>query len=120
MKQLDSLILFHALLACFISLATIAAGIMFFCAIEKFALWDVIYSILILAAGMVFALCVASVGANIRTRSNYGFCVFMSFLECVILPFGTLLGLMTLALLLRPSIRRGFARDDNAMLGNNR
>jgi hypothetical protein len=61
-----------------------------------------------LAAAMV--LC----GRNLVVRRAYMYCLIVAGVECVLMPIGTVLGVFSIIVLMRPSVRRAFgvATDD--------
>jgi len=59
-------------------------------------------------AGWAFAVLVLLVGRFIALRKHYTFCFVMACVECVFMPFGTVLGAFTLVVLTRPSVKERF------------
>lgn len=57
-----------------------------------------------LAAGLALA------GGYLRQRRNYTFCLVVAGLACAFTPLGTVLGVFTLIVLLRDSVRAKFGR----------
>lgn len=53
----------------------------------------------------------ASAGRRIAERRGYSFCQTVAALNCFSLPFGTMLGVWTLTLLKRPSVRETFVEN---------
>ncbi len=64
----------------------------------------VIGSVFVLA-GWTFATCVFLAGRNLARRRCYTFCLVMAAITCMFVPFGTVLGVLTLLVLVRPSVR---------------
>ena len=58
--------------------------------------------------GLAFAACLAVAGRFLATRSHYTFCLVMAAMACVFVPFGTVLGVFTLIVLVRPSVKAQF------------
>jgi ABC-type Fe3+ transport system permease subunit len=56
-------------------------------------------------AGWAFATCVFLAGRNLARQRRYTFCLVMGAIMCIFVPFGTVLGVFTLIVLLRPSVR---------------
>ena len=56
-----------------------------------------------LAALMVFA------GRSLSTRKRYTFCLVMGGIECLFMPVGTVLGVFTIIVLVRDSVKELFA-----------
>jgi hypothetical protein len=61
-----------------------------------------IATVLALAAMMVFA------GRAIRQRRNHMYCVVVAAASCLMFPFGTILGIFTIVILSRDSVKRLF------------
>ena len=64
----------------------------------------ILASILILC-GLVFAGLVLTAGRFIAQRSHYWFCFVIACIECVFMPFGTVLGVFTIIVLSRESVK---------------
>jgi hypothetical protein len=47
-------------------------------------------------------------GWNLAARRAYRSCQIVAVMECVLIPFGTLLGVFTIIVLMRPSVRKAF------------
>lgn len=58
--------------------------------------------------GLSFAVCLAVAGRFLARRSHYTFCLVMAGMACVFFPFGTVLGVFTLIVLVRPSVKAQF------------
>lgn len=58
--------------------------------------------------GWTLALCLVFVGRSLNERKRYQFCLVMASLCCIFAPLGTLLGVFTLIVLLRPSVHALF------------
>ena len=56
-----------------------------------------------LAALMVFA------GRSLSTRKRYTFCLVMGGIECLFMPVGTVLGVFTIIVLVRDSVKKLFS-----------
>lgn len=46
--------------------------------------------------------------ASLRARKNYTFCMVMAAINCLFVPIGTILGVATIFVLVRPSVKRMF------------
>lgn len=60
--------------------------------------------------GESFAVCILAAGRSLRSRRGYWFVFVIACLECVFFPFGTVLGLFTLIVLSRESVKQLFGR----------
>ena len=59
-------------------------------------------------AGWTFATLVILTGRFLAHRKYYTFCIVMAAVECLFMPFGTVLAVFTLVVLLRESVKRMF------------
>ena len=62
-----------------------------------------------IAAGLAFSALLAYAGRCLRRRRRYTFCMVMAAISCAFMPFGTVLGVFTLVVLTRPSVKPLFA-----------
>ena len=58
--------------------------------------------------GWTFAVLLLSAGRCIARRKHYAFCFVMACVECLSVPFGTVLGVFTILVLNRASVRELF------------
>ena len=68
-------------------------------------------------AGWFFAFAVARLGYFIRKKQRYKYCLIMSGIEALFFPFfpfGTLVGIFTIVLMIRPNVRALFEGEGNA------
>jgi hypothetical protein len=61
-----------------------------------------------IACAWVFAGCLVLAGYWLAKRRHYWFCFVISCLACAFQPFGTVLGVFTIIVLLRPSVKELF------------
>ena len=59
--------------------------------------------------GWTFAALVAWAGRCLSRRVRYTFCLVMGAIVCVFMPFGTVLGVFTVIVLMRPTVKPLFA-----------
>lgn len=59
----------------------------------------------------ISAVHLALVGVQIRKRRWWTFCYLTGWGECLMFPFGTVLGIFTIIVLARPSVKRLFGVD---------
>lgn len=64
----------------------------------------------LIAAGLVFAVCIGLAGRYLAERSHYTFCLVMAALSCLLVPLGTVLGIFTILVLLRPTVKARFGQ----------
>ncbi len=63
-----------------------------------------------LIVGIVFAVCVARAGQFLGRHTHYTFCLVIAAIECPFMPFGTVLGVFTITVLMRPSVKELFGQ----------
>ena len=68
----------------------------------------VIFAAAFILLGWVYASCVALAGRYLTRRRGYWFCFIVACLSCAFAPLGTVLGVFTLIVLLRPSVKAAF------------
>lgn len=59
----------------------------------------------IILAGETIALLVYLAGRRLKRRQGYTFCIVVAGIACLFMPVGTALGVFTLVVLMRPSVR---------------
>jgi hypothetical protein len=74
----------------------------------------VFFASVITALIWAYASCLALAGIYLSRRTHYTFCLVMAAISCMFTPFGTVLGILTLIVLLRPSVRDLFGLPDEA------
>lgn len=70
----------------------------------------------IFAGGMVvtgisIGICTLVAAGRLKRRERWTFCAAIAGINCVIFPFGTVLGVFTLLVLMRPSVKAAFGYD---------
>ena len=60
-------------------------------------------------AGWTFAALVALAGRSLQKRKRYTFCLVMAGVECLFMPVGTVLGVFTIIVLVRDSVKELFS-----------
>lgn len=58
--------------------------------------------------GLALAGCMVAAGRFLAQRKRYTFCLVMAGVECLFMPFGTVLGVLTLIVLNRESVKQLF------------
>jgi len=61
-----------------------------------------------IVAGWAFAVCLIVAGRRLAARRDYMFCLVMAGIACIFIPFGTVLGVFTIMVLMRPSVKQLF------------
>jgi len=65
---------------------------------------------LFILLGWTFAAFVAFAGRSLQTRKRYTFCLVMAGIECIFMPVGTVLGVFTIIVLVRDSVKELFGQ----------
>ncbi|MFT3831668.1 MAG: hypothetical protein QM691_18385 [Opitutaceae bacterium] len=71
----------------------------------------VVFASCFILAGWAFAACVIYAGRCLARRRRLLFCQVMAGIACIFMPFGTVLGVFTLIVLMRPSVKPLFERQ---------
>jgi hypothetical protein len=66
--------------------------------------------------GLAFAVCLILAGRYVVRHKHYIFCLVMASLNCLFFPFGTILGVFTIVLLMRPSVKTLFYPAEDLVL----
>ena len=61
-----------------------------------------------------FAIVLFCAGRSLQQRRRYTFCVVVAGLACLLMPFGTVLGVFTIIVLIRPSVRQLFEEESDS------
>jgi hypothetical protein len=64
---------------------------------------------LLFLMGIAMAICILIAGRSLALRKRYSFALVMACIECVFIPFGTILGVFTIVVLSRESVRALFS-----------
>ncbi|MCM2314307.1 MAG: hypothetical protein NDJ92_04030 [Thermoanaerobaculia bacterium] len=59
-------------------------------------------------AGTAFAVAVFLAGRNLARRTRYTFCLVVGGIECMFVPFGTVLGVLTIIVLMKEPVKAIF------------
>lgn len=121
-QHLDLLAIFHyivggltALFSCFF-LIHVAMGIAMLCgafdgkdAPPRFMGWlFVLFPSVFIVAGWILAGLVITAGRKLKRRTSYTFCLVIAGLECIMMPFGTVLGVFTIIVLMKEPVKQLF------------
>ena len=66
------------------------------------------FAALFIAAGWTLAALMALAGRSLAQRKRYTFCLVMGGVECLFMPVGTVLGVFTIIVLVRDSVKELF------------
>lgn len=65
-------------------------------------------ALVVILTGLSFAGVIIAAGRYLSRRINYTFCLVIAAIECAFVPFGTVLGVFTIIVLQRPSVKQLF------------
>ena len=68
----------------------------------------VAFSGVVILLGLAFSILLILSGTYLKRHVNYTFCLVMAGVACIFMPFGTVLGVFTLLVLMRPSVKNLF------------
>jgi hypothetical protein len=69
---------------------------------------------LLFLMGIAMAICILIAGRSLALRKRYSFALVMACIECLFIPFGTILGVFTVVVLSRESVRGLFSTTAQA------
>jgi len=72
------------------------------------------FAVVFITLGWLFAGFVFAAGRALHKRKRHLFCTVMGGVECLFMPFGTVLGLFTILVLSRPSVKALFSQPQGA------
>lgn len=70
------------------------------------------FALLFILAGLTLAGAMAYAGRNLARHTRYTACFVVAAVECVLMPYGTVLGVFTLIVLVRPSVKALFGAGE--------
>ena len=77
----------------------------------------VVMPLVFMAVGWSLAIALLLVGRRLKGRRSYQFCFVLAAVECVFMPFGTVLGVFTIVVLSRPGVKEAFVGGRAAIDG---
>lgn len=126
-EHLRLLSIFHYLLAAIMALASMLP-LIHFCigvlmvagaleppdaeadiAMGIFGWFFIVIPALFIFAGLTLSAMVALAGRRLVRQTHYTFCLVVAAVLCAFFPFGTVLGVFTLLVLMRPGVKASFA-----------
>ena len=75
---------------------------------QLFGLMFVLIPAAIILLGWALAAAIIVAGYFLSKRRNYTFCLVVAGIACIFMPFGTVLGIFTIIVLVRPSVKALF------------
>jgi hypothetical protein len=76
----------------------------------------VVLGLLLFLLGIAMAICILIVGRCLSRHKHYTFVLVMACIECLFIPFGTILGVFTIVVLSRQSVRGLFSTPTSEAL----
>jgi len=76
-----------------------------------FGWFFIIFAGLLIVLGLIFAAFVITAGRFLAKRKHHLFCLVMAGVECICVPFGTVLGVFTIIVLIRESVKQLFGAN---------
>lgn len=71
----------------------------------------IIIGAVLIVVGWAFSTCIIIAGRSLARKIHYMFCIVMAAIECIFMPFGTVLGVFTIVVLARPSVKEMFEQN---------
>lgn len=68
----------------------------------------VLFALAWILCGLSYAACMAVAGSFLKHRRHHKYCVIIACISCAFMPFGTVLGVFTILVLMRPSVKAAF------------
>ncbi len=78
---------------------------------EMFGLMFTLIPAAIIIIGWVFAIAIAISGYFLSKRRNYLYCLIVAGISCVFMPFGTILGVFTIVVLMKDDVKNLFSNN---------
>jgi hypothetical protein len=69
----------------------------------------VVFAATFILCGWILAGCMVATGNFLARRKNYLFCMVIAGIECLIMPFGTVLGVFTIIVLIQEPVKQLFS-----------
>lgn len=69
----------------------------------------IMMALVIMTLGWALAICLIISGRRLARRKCYKFCFVIACVSCAFMPYGTVLGVFTIIVLMRPSVKELFA-----------
>ena len=74
----------------------------------------IVIACFVILLGWTFAACLIATGRFLSQQRRYMFCLVVAAIACLNIPFGTILGVFTIVVLMRESVQRMFEAADDA------
>jgi len=71
----------------------------------------IIFPGMLILCGWAMAIAIIVAGTKLKSRTSHTYCVVVGAIECMFMPFGTVLGVLTIILLMKDSVKQMFVRQ---------
>jgi len=78
----------------------------------------VVIGLIISGISLAFGLLLFKAGRNLSKHVSYTFCLVIACIACLFMPFGTILGIFTIIVLMRDSVKALFNGQNYQQFGN--
>ena len=78
----------------------------------------VIFAAMFITLGWILAGFILTTGRFLAHRKHYMFCLVMAAIECIFMPFGTVLGVFTIMVLMREPVKQLFGASPPAAVAD--
>ncbi len=85
--------------------------------VKLFGLMFTLIPAVIILSGFIFSTLVVVAGKRLAAHRSHTYCLVMAGVECVFMPFGTVLGVFTILTLLKPEARQLFGLPPTTAIG---
>lgn len=86
--------------------------------VKLFGLMFTVIPLIFIIGGWTLAICTIIAGRKLANRQNYLFCFIIAGILCAFAPLGTVLGVFTILVLLRDSVKSLFNEQPTSTYGN--
>lgn len=76
---------------------------------RNIALIFIILAAFVILFGWIFAILIILCGRRLKERRSYDYCLVIAFMECLIVPVGTVLGIFSIITLTKDSVKQLFS-----------
>lgn len=78
----------------------------------------VFVGLIISAVALAFGIVLYKAGRNLSSHQSHTFCFVIAVISCFFMPFGTILGVFTIIVLMRDSVKSLFGGQNHQRFGN--
>jgi len=82
---------------------------------KVFAWLFILFPSAFILMGWTLAVCMIAAGVRLKRRTSRTFCLVVAAVECFLMPFGTVLGVFTILVLMKEPVRQLFAANSPSM-----